>query len=127
MADIVLALKPKWLELILSGKKTVECRRIMPKKLVMGDRVYLYCQGDIHGFCTVYDIHYFQRDDFDELMSLSDVFHDQACLSFDEMSEYLHQGKSPGLIFINRPHRYDDPHPWRGSTPQNFIYYHDND
>lgn len=123
MADIVLALKPKWLELILSGKKTIECRRIMPKKLVMGDRVYLYCQGNIHGFCTVADVHLMQRDDFDEVMSLSDVFHEHACLPFDEMGQYLWGGKSPGLIFFNHVTRYTDPHPWRGSTPQNFIYY----
>lgn len=123
MADIVLALKPKWLELILIGKKTIECRRSMPKKLKIGDRVYLYCHGCIHGFCTAYDIHHIQRGDFGELMALTDVFHDNACLELDEMGEYLWGGTSPGLIFIKDATRYDDPHPWRGATPQNFIYY----
>lgn len=124
MADIVLALKPKWLELILSGKKTIECRRSMPKKLQIGNRVYLYCQGCIHGFCTAYDIHHLQRDDFDEVMALSDVFHENACLSFDEMGQYLWGGTSPGLIFLKDVTRYYDPQPWRSSPPQNFRYYY---
>lgn len=123
MADIVLALKPKWLELILSGKKTVECRRIMPKKLQVGDRIFLYCQGDLHGVCTVYDIHHMQADDFDELMSLTEVFHENACLEQDAMGQYLWGGKAPGLIFLKVVMRYGYPHPWRGPNPQNFVYY----
>lgn len=50
MADIVLAMSPEWLELILSGRKTAEFRRALPGKteevvstrlLRRGDRVKL--------------------------------------------------------------------------------------
>lgn len=58
MADIVLALKPKWLELILSGKKTAEFRRVMPKVLVPGDKVYLYQGGALHGVAVVKETDY---------------------------------------------------------------------
>jgi hypothetical protein len=122
MSDIVLALKPKWLNLILQGKKTIECRRQMPKKLEMGDKVYFYCQGKLHGYGTAYDIHRFQKDDFDELMSLVDVFHHDACLSVDDMGEYLWDGTSPGLIFLNNIHVYDELQPWNYPPPQNFVY-----
>lgn len=126
MADIVLALKPKWLELILSGKKTVECRRIMPKKLVRDDRVYLYCQGDIHGFCTVADVEIIDGNDDWESEATISTFAEYACLSEGEMRAYWQGAKRPGIIIFHNVTRYDDPHPWRGSTPQNFIYYHDN-
>lgn len=125
MADIVLALKPKWLELILNGKKTVECRRSMPKKLQIGDRVYLYCQGDIHGFCTVADVEIIDGNDDWESEATISTFAEYACLSEDEMRAYWQGAKRPGLIFLKYATRYDDPHPWRGSVPQNFIYYND--
>lgn len=120
--DIILALKPKWLTLIQTGKKTIECRRQMPKKLEIGDRVYFYCLGKIHGYGTAYDIHRFQKDDFDELMSLIDVFHHDACLSVDDMGEYLWGGTSPGLIFLNKIHVYDKLQLWNYPPPQNFVY-----
>lgn len=122
MADIVLALKPKWLTLIQTGKKTIECRRQMPKNLHLGDKVYFYCLGKIHGYGTAYDIHRFQKDDFDELMSLIDVFHHDACLSVDDMGQYLWGGTSPGLIFLNNIHVYDKLQPWNYPPPQNFVY-----
>lgn len=123
MADIVLALKPKWLELILSGKKTIECRRIMPKKLQRNDKVYLYCQGDIHGFCTVADVEIINGNDDWESESTISTFAEYACLSEDELRAYWQGAKRPGLIVISYATRYEDPHPWRGSIPQNFIYY----
>ncbi len=49
MADVLLAMRPGWLELILSGRKTAEFRRVMPKQIKSGDWVYLYCKGYIHG------------------------------------------------------------------------------
>lgn len=123
MADIVLALKPKWLNLILRGKKTVECRRIMPKKLERDDRVYLYCQGYIHGFCTVSDIEFIDGNDDWELEATVSTFAEYACLSEDELRAYWQGAKHPGLICLNYATRYKNPHPWSGSTPQNFIYY----
>lgn len=120
--NIVLALKPKWLSLILEGKKTIECRRQMPKNLFPGDKVYFYCQGKLHGYGTAYGVHRMQKDDFDELMSLIDVFHHDACLSVDDMGEYLWGGTSPGLIFLSHIHVYDETQPWNYPPPQNFVY-----
>lgn len=120
MADIVLALKPKWLELILTGKKTVEVRRALPKSLNPGDRIFLYCKGDIHGVATVAGV----KDNGNYYMwRLSQIYADRACLSAKEILDYLFRGSNPGFIEIAAVERYADPHPWRGPIPQNFIYY----
>lgn len=123
MADIVLALKPKWLELILSGKKTAEFRRVMPKKLKRDDKVYLYCQGDIHGYAIVTDVERVDPRDDSHAPAIADTFEDWGCLTSDEILDYWEGAKSPGMILLINATRYDDPHPWRGTTPQNFIYY----
>lgn len=127
MADIVLALKPKWLELILSGKKTAEVRRTLPARLEPGDKVYFYCKGDIHGVAIVEDVHkvsgYFYKP------SYASMYAEKACLTEQDILNYWNYGYNerfatrPGIILLKDVQRYDDPQPWRGSTPQNFIYY----
>jgi len=49
---IILSIKPKWLSLIIKGKKTVELRKSMPKCELPID-VYLYCTKDIHSALIV--------------------------------------------------------------------------
>lgn len=130
MADIVLALKPKWLELILSGKKTAEVRRTLPARLEPGDKVYFYCKGDIHGFAFVEDVYHVV--DYITKRQYAYWCAEHACLTEQEILNYWNYGyngrfaTSPGVILLQDVQRYEDPHPWRGSTPQNFIYYHDN-
>ena len=45
-AGILLSIKPKWAELILAGSKTVELRRVTPKRLKPGMAVVLYETGN---------------------------------------------------------------------------------
>lgn len=132
MADIVLALKPNWLELILSGKKTVEARRVLPKNLNPGDKVFLYCHGDIHGVAHVrkvlrtsedvtnygiYGMYYIIQD----WCGSKEPSNNQ----MNQLSKYMSGGKEScrGYIVLHNVTRYDDPHPWHGSIPKNFIYY----
>lgn len=129
MADIVLALKPKWLELILSGKKTVEARRVLPKELQEGDKIYLYGQGHLHGFADVKRVLRTSEDCVNyglySLMMQWSGERKPAREIFQALGEYM-EGAKPscrGYIVMHNATRYDDPHPWRGSTPQNFIYY----
>lgn len=42
MTSVLMAIKPKWCELIFSGKKTVELRKTKPKQLTP-IKVYVYC------------------------------------------------------------------------------------
>lgn len=121
MADIVLALKPKWLELILSGKKVAEFRKVLPQKLEPGDKIYLYCKGDIHGVARVVAVKHVL--DFEDKRNYVHHYSELGCLTHDEILSYWTGARSPGVILLEMQTRYYDPHPWRGSTPQNFIYY----
>ena len=129
MADIVLALRPKWLEFILRGKKTAEARRVLPKNLNTGDKVYLYCKGCIHGHAYVKRILRTSEDCVDYgLYSLSQDWsgeHMPPPQILAELEDYMRGAKPThcGYIILHNAARYEDPHPWRGSTPQNFIYY----
>lgn len=51
MNEIILAMKPKWLHLIIEKKKTCEVRRTGPK--VVPDWLFLYQGGCIHGLAHV--------------------------------------------------------------------------
>ncbi len=63
MADVLMAFKPKWAQLILDGRKTVECRRVMPKSLQVGDKVWMYCRGYVLGYFRVRDFYSFEKDE----------------------------------------------------------------
>ena len=129
MADIVLALKPNWLDLILSGKKTVEARRVLPKDIQAGDKIYLYCHGDIHGVAHVKKVLRTNEDCLKYgLYSL--MMHwcgssEPASKTMRQLEDYMSGARESccGYIVLHKVTRYDDPHPWRGSIPQNFIYY----
>ena len=122
MSDIILALKPKWANLILDGKKTAEVRRVLPKDLSLGDKCYIYCRGAILGYAVVENIETVDPNDALDVMSLSGVFCENACLEADDMAYYLFGGKRPGIIIFGSVLKYDKPAPYEGSSPQNFIY-----
>ena len=115
MASIVLAMKPKWMELILDGRKTVEFRRAMPKNLEPGDKVHLYCRGYIHGSCMVKAVHYGTSG------QLASDFAHMGCIDRNEAQRYLYGGKRPGVIELEDA--YYDSFPWEGPVVQNFVYY----
>lgn len=122
MSDIILALKPKWANLILEGKKSAEVRRVLPKDLSPSDKCYLYCRGSILGYAVVKNIITITPNDALEVISFSDIFSEYTCLEADDMGHYLFGGKRPGMIIFESVHKYDKPEPYEGAYPQNFIY-----
>lgn len=123
MADILMAFKPKWAELILSGDKTVECRRVMPKSLRVGDTVWLYCRGYIHGYFMVRDFESFDGDDEWWKDAIIDTFAEEANLTDDELRAYWEGARRPGIILLEGATRNEYPVRWEGGRhPQNFIY-----
>ena len=132
MADIVLAIKPNWLELILSGQKTIEARRVLPKNLDPGDKVFLYCRGDIHGVAHVSRVLRTSEDWTNSgIYGMYSILCDW-CGSKEpshhqmrQLGKYMNGAKTScsGYIVLYNVTRYDDSHAWHGSTPQNFIYY----
>lgn len=116
MAGILMAFRPEWMELILSGRKRAEFRRVMPKRIKRGDWLYLYCRGYLHG-----------RVQVDEVcrgttLQLARSFAKEGCLRPEDAQVYLHLGKSPGVIKLGKVERWKTPSRWEGSVPQNFIY-----
>ena len=123
MADVLMAFKPKWAQLILDGRKTVECRRVMPKSLQVGDKVWMYCRGYVLGYFRVRDFEVFDGKDEWQMDAIIDTFADDAHLRDDEMRAYWAGASRPGLIFIKEATRNEYPVRWEGvGHPQNFIY-----
>lgn len=123
MADVLMAFKPKWAMLILDGRKTVDCRRVMPKRLQVGDKVWMYCQGYILGHFLVRDVEVFDGKDEWQMDAIIDTFAEDARLSEDELRAYWAGARRPGLIFVKgaTPNAY--PVRWEGvGHPKNFIY-----
>lgn len=57
MKAVLLSLKPKYCELISSGKKTVELRKTMPR-IAVPFRCYIYCtKGDENDLHSLLEIH----------------------------------------------------------------------
>lgn len=82
---ILMAIKPKFAQLILQGKKTVEIRRTNIKA-TKGDKVAIYASSprkQIVGFFTIEDIQY---ENIDRIWS---EFGEYACLSSYEYKDYL--------------------------------------
>ena len=127
MADIVLALRPKWLELILDGKKSSEFRRVMPKDLLPGDKVYLYHGGALHGVAVVketdYAYHCCHEEHEEDCACLALSYEKTGCIDWRAAYGYLCGGKRPGVIELDQVQRFAAPVKWRGAVVQNFVYY----
>ena len=117
MADIVLAMKSNWLHLILSGQKTAEFRRTMPRHLQPGDKVHLYWGRSLHGVATVKGVHYGDSG------QLATEFADKGCIDRNEAQVYLFGGKRPGVIELGKVEKYRIPYAWCDAVVQNFVYY----
>jgi predicted transcriptional regulator len=117
MSDIILAIRPKWTDLILSGRKTTEVRRLMPNNLDPGDTVYIYYNGQLHGHATVAGVERDIRNSITDRKLL-----DSACLSQAEILDYTLSARRPGCIHLADPVRYHTPKPFNGPIVQNFIY-----
>ena len=51
MKSVLISIKPKWCELIASGKKTIEVRKTRPK-CDMPFKCYIYCTNDYRNWAT---------------------------------------------------------------------------
>lgn len=98
MKSVLISIKPKWCELIASGKKTIEVRKTRPK-LETPFKVYIYCtQGTLADLGTIGQSMYEKRmkviGEFvcDEIFTLWSGYageNGDDCLTFDERECYL--------------------------------------
>lgn len=56
MKEVLISIKPKWCELIASGKKTIEVRKSLPK-VKEPFKVYIYCTANKQGVNDLLEIH----------------------------------------------------------------------
>ena len=104
--NIILSIKPKWAELIYSGKKTIEWRKSFPKRKNI-ECVYLYETAPVKkvtGSFKFDEIKYY-------LTSLSNVdpmIERMGCVSIDELKKY--KGNNDVLYgwLIHNPTRYNE-------------------
>lgn len=85
--NIILSIKPKWAELIYSGKKTIEWRKSFPKRGNI-ECVYLYETAPVKkitGFFTLAEIKiYMLSDAFKQMKEIIEM----GCVSVDDLQKY---------------------------------------
>ena len=132
MKSIMLSIQPKWCELIVNGKKTVEVRKTRPK-IDVPFKCYIYCtkgskveqmcfgkytcrigNGKVIGefVCDdITEIHYHDwSGDYGVPMDLffANIFAESTCLNYEELDKYL-QGKDGYGWNISNLVIYDEP------------------
>lgn len=119
---LIIAMRERWMNLILDGKKTAEVRRTRPARPCdMPDYLYLYHKGCIHGMVEVRAHRYLPCGWF----SLDKVECQEACLSGEKARGYL-QLSSRGVIYkLGKVERFLKPIPvpcrpqsWQYATPE---------
>lgn len=120
--DIILAMREKWLNLILDRKKVFEVRRTCPKH--RPGRIYLYRRGVIWGeaeigkwwhVCDMFHREYFVYSPFKELFAA------KAYLSEREYLDYMEGAKRPVVYYLKEVLRYAQPVPV-SCRPQSWQY-----
>lgn len=125
MKAILMSIKPKWCELIFSGEKTIEARKIAPK-LKTPYKVYAYqtknrggakiindCLNSVYGggkvvgefVCDRVDDYTY---DYCDGVDIDDDSLLETCLEWDEINIYANGKKLHGL-HITAPKQYDTP------------------
>lgn len=127
MRNVVIALKPKWLDLILRGEKTIEFRRALPNDICNGDIAYLYNNKKLHGECKILDVIRIPgMGEYNHIICcrrLADMYSAGGQIDADDAYAYLAGGKKPGVIFLGAGTKYREPVAWAGPVVQNFVYY----
>ena len=115
---LIIAMRERWLTLILDGKKTAEVRRTHPARPCdIPDYLYLYHRGCIHGMVEVRAYRYLPCGWF----SLSKGECQEACLSGEAARGYL-QISSRGVIYkLGKVERFLKPIPVP-CRPQSWQY-----
>ena len=126
---LILAMRERWLNLILDGSKTAEVRRTRPARPCdMPDYFYLYHKGHIHGIVKVAA---WQTPECSGLTQYEwwgracTWYHDDACLTRKEMLSYLCDAASPVVYFLGKAARFEKPitvpcrpQSWQYATPE---------
>ena len=125
---LILAMREKWLNLILDGKKTAEVRRTRPSSpCYMPGYLYLYHKGCIHGIAEVVGTDLFNQSGLykEWVFAAFRAYGEKACLTRVDFFRYLALAKSPVVYLLGRVERFLKPIPvpcrpqsWQYATPE---------
>ena len=119
MKSILISIKPKWVEKIESGKKTIEVRKSAPKEVPF--KAYIYCtKGKAQSWCGkvigefICDKVYLIKNQgnrfvvANEAQGVTNEIARQSCLDYYDMDNYLYNKDGYGL-HISDLKIYDKP------------------
>lgn len=121
--DILLSIKPRYVEKIFSGIKKYEYRKKIP--IVPFKRVYVYSSSPVKKIVGYFDVDYVIKD---SPSNLWDKTYKYAGIESDLFQKYFWYKDIGYAIHISNVVKYDvplDPHSIFGgfSAPQSFMYF----
>ena len=105
MKSVLISIKPKWVEKIASGKKTIEVRKTRPK-LETPFKCYIYCTKEK------------KKDDFITISGAFGLIRCPECAIYNRAKEYDCNGKVIGEFVCDR---IDEFHEWELSPSKRFY------
>jgi predicted transcriptional regulator len=128
---ILLSIKPRFVEMIFDGSKSVELRRVKPKYIGKGSLVLIYSSSPVKSIVGVFSVDFVVQDCVDRLW---EMVKNKSGLTFREYNRYFDGAKIGSGIFINE--RWKLPNPVSLDSmrekddsfnpPQNFMYAKEN-
>ena len=121
--NVIMSIKPKWADKILSGEKTVEFRKTVFKKDV--DKVYIYSSSPVKKivgyFCPKISVH------VDDPGIIFKCFQKYGCITEKEFYEYFGNNSTAYAILIKNALKFNNPiDPYKSienfRAPQSFMY-----
>jgi len=99
----IFSIKPKYVQLILSGEKTVELRRTLPRFIEKGSRVYIWESSPKRRFAGVVNVVAVESIPINRLWAT--VSH-TAGISESEFEEYFAGAKEGVAVFLCQPEEF---------------------
>ena len=116
MTNCIIPLNAKTAEAIFNGEAYVLPRRVMPKRIMEGERIIFYSEGQLLGSavvkarCTPSGINIW-------------AVARGAGMKEDELLEHWVGSRSPGYFVLGEARRFSAPRPWYSKIPlQSFMY-----
>lgn len=101
MSNYILSVKPKFVEKILSGEKKFEYRRLVPKNIAMGDKVYIYSSAPVKKVIGYFVVSTIAKESKEALWRKTS---EAAGIDKKHFDEYFH-GKDYAYAYIIPPSR----------------------
>lgn len=114
--EVIISIKPKWCDLIVSGKKTDEIRKTKPDTSHGPLRVLIYrsTRGKVIGEFTLKTCRFIQAwTDKDGEKHLGNTIGLRHCLTDEKLFDYLYREQKPGKPY---------PHGWAWHIDNLIVY-----